>query len=159
MRTGLPFSCPRACVAWLAILAVAGCAERGRYVARARIPHPVTNESVLAACHDYRLAIERGDVDALLRMAHRRYWEDRGTPSASDDYGVEGLGDVLRSKVLKESDSRYSVVGVTQQCKDDLLPGCRAAVDVVIDPRPDKRDQNQLVLEWDGTRWLFVSGM
>ena len=25
--------------------------------------------------------------------------------------------------------------------------------------RPDKRDQNQLVLEWDGHRWLFLSGM
>ena len=25
--------------------------------------------------------------------------------------------------------------------------------------RPDKRDQNQLVLEWDGRRWLFLSGM
>jgi hypothetical protein len=25
--------------------------------------------------------------------------------------------------------------------------------------RPDKRDQNQLVLEWDGRRWLFISGM
>ena len=25
--------------------------------------------------------------------------------------------------------------------------------------RPDKRDQNQLVLEWDGKRWLFMSGM
>ena len=25
--------------------------------------------------------------------------------------------------------------------------------------RPDKRDQNELVLEWDGRRWLFLSGM
>jgi len=25
--------------------------------------------------------------------------------------------------------------------------------------RPDKRDQNQLILEWDGKRWLFISGM
>ena len=25
--------------------------------------------------------------------------------------------------------------------------------------RPDKRDQNQLVLEWDGKRWMFLSGM
>jgi hypothetical protein len=25
--------------------------------------------------------------------------------------------------------------------------------------RPDKRDQNELTLEWDGRRWLFLSGM
>jgi hypothetical protein len=61
-------------------------------------------------------------------------------------------------------------VNVHQQCAQ-LQPGCRAAVDVLIDAsftianpigrpiRPDKRDQNQLVLEWDGHHWLFLSGM
>ena len=60
---------------------------------------------------------------------------------------------------------------VKQSCPGELQPGCRASVDVLIDAsftiadaigqpqRPDKRDQNQLVLEWDGHRWLFLSGM
>jgi hypothetical protein len=59
---------------------------------------------------------------------------------------------------------------VHQTCTD-LHPGCKASVDVLIDAsftitdvlgkpkRPDKRDQNELVLEWDGKRWLFLSGM
>ena len=160
-------------VVCLAILAVAACAKRGRYVTGTKVPYSSANESVLKACEDYRLAVERGDADALMLMAHKQYWEDSGTPSGSDDYGVEGLRNVLLTKLLKASDIRYSVryVGVTQQCKEDLIAGCRAAVDILIDAsytvtnaygkaaRPDKRDQNQLVLEWDGKRWLFLSGM
>jgi hypothetical protein len=106
-------------------------------------------------------------------MAHPQYWEDSGTPSGSDDYGYDGLRNVLQTRLLKATDIRYSIryMSLSQQCNGDLKPGCRAAVDVLIDAsytvtnaygkpsRPDKRDQNQLVLEWDGRRWLFLSGM
>jgi hypothetical protein len=155
-------------------LSIAACgARQGKYVAGTRIAYSSQNETVLKACEEYRLAVERGDADALMLMAHRQYWEDSGTPSGSDDYGYEGLRNVLLTKLLKASDVRYSVryVGVHQQCPNDLQTGCRAAVDILIDAsftvtnaygkaaRPDKRDQNQLVLEWDGRRWLFLSGM
>lgn len=157
----------------LVVLATASCAKKGRYVVGTKIPFSAANEAVLKACEEYRLAVERGDADALMLMAHRQYWEDSGTPSGSDDYGYEGLRNVLLTRLLKASDIRYSVryMGISQQCKGDLNPGCRAAVDVLIDAsytvtnaygkaaRPDKRDQNQLVLEWDGKRWLFLSGM
>ena len=150
-----------------------GCASRGKYVPGTKVPYSSQNKSVLDACEEYRLAVERGDADALMLMAHRQYWEDSGTPSGSDDYGYEGLRNVLLTRLLKATDIRYTVryVGVSQQCKGDLRAGCRAAVDVLVDAsytitnvhgkavRPDKRDQNQLVLEWDGRRWRFVSGM
>jgi hypothetical protein len=157
----------------LAILAIAACAKKGRYVTGTRIPYSNANDSVLKACEEYRLAVERRDADALMLMAHPQYWEDSGTPSGSDDYGYEGLRNVLLTRLLKASDIRYSVryVAVHQQCSGELVTGCRAAVDIMIDAsftvtnaygkpaRPDKRDQNQLVLEWDGRRWLFLSGM
>ncbi|HEU0029966.1 MAG TPA: hypothetical protein VFQ53_04985 [Kofleriaceae bacterium] len=150
-----------------------GCAHNGKYVAGTKIPYSDNNKSVLEACEQYRLAVERADADALMLMAHRQYWEDSGTPSGSDDYGYEGLRNVLLTRLLKATDIRYSIryVAIHQQCAGDLQPGCRAAVDVLIDAsftltnaygkpsRPDKRDQNQLVLEWDGRRWLFLSGM
>ena len=158
----------------IAAVSLAACAKPGRTVAGTSVPFSVANDTVLHACEEYRLAVERGDADALMLMAHRQYWEDSGTPSGSDDYGYEGLRNVLLTKLLKASDIRYSVryVGVHQQCSGDhLSAGCRAAVDILIDAsftvtnaygkaaRPDKRDQNQLVLEWDGRRWLFLSGM
>jgi hypothetical protein len=157
----------------LVCVVIAGCAKPGTYVNGTRIPYSQQNESVLKACEQYRLAVERGDADALMLMAHKQYWEDSGTPTGSDDYGYEGLRNVLLTRLLKASDIRYSLryVAVHQQCIGELKPTCRAAVDVLIDAsytvtnaygkasRPDMRDQNQLVLEWDGRRWLFLSGM
>ncbi len=157
----------------LSLVVLASCAKPGKFVVGTRIAYSQSNESVLKACEEYRLAVERGDADALMLMAHKQYWEDSGTPSGSDDYGYEGLRNVLLTRLLKATDVRYSVryMGLSQQCAGDLQPGCRAAVDVLIDAsytvtnaygkpaRPDKRDQNQLVLEWDGRRWLFLSGM
>jgi hypothetical protein len=158
----------------LAIVTIAACGgSRTQYVAGTRVPYSPSNKSVLDACEEYRLAVERADADALMMMAHREYWEDSGTPTGSDDYGYDGLRNVLLTRLLKASDIRYTMryVGVSQQCKGDLQPKCRAAVDVLVDAsytitnmhgksvRPDKRDQNQLVLEWDGRRWLFLSGM
>jgi hypothetical protein len=156
-------------------LAIVGCAtQKTSYVSGTKVPFSAPNKAVLDRCEEYRLAVERGDADALMLMAHPQYWEDSGTPSGSDDYGYEGLRNVLLTRLLKASDIRYSLryVAVHQQCRGgEVKAGCRAAVDVLIDAsytitnaygkpsRPDKRDQNQLVLEWDGRRWLFLSGM
>jgi hypothetical protein len=170
-----------------ATVTIAACGGNGSYVAGTKIPYSDANKSVLDACEEYRMAVERADSDALMLMAHPQYWEDSGTPSGGDDYGYEGLRQVLTTRLLQAKDIRYSVryMAVSQQCQDDLQNGCKAAVDVLIDAsftvmsamgqprRPDKRDQNQLVLQWtcgtpqaqggakDGgpCRWLFLSGM
>jgi len=156
-----------------AIAAIAACGHGGATVGGTKIPYTPANDSVLKACEEYRMAVERGDTEALMLMAHKEYWEDSGTPSGGDDYGYDGLRNVLTTRLQKASDIRYSVryIAVSQECKDDLKPRCKAAVDILIDAsftvtnamgqpkRPDKRDQNQLMLEWDGRRWLFLSGM
>ena len=161
---------------WSALIVAAlatGCAAKVAYVPGTRIPYSDNNKSVLEAVEEYRLAVERGDADGLMLMAHKQYWEDSGTPTGSDDYGYEGLRNVLLTRLAKASDIRYSMryMDVRQTCPGTLHPGCRASVDVLIDAsytitdaigkpkRPDKRDQNELVLEWDGHRWLFLSGM
>ncbi len=160
-------------VVLLAIAASAACAHNGSYVPGTRVPYSAANKSVLDAVEEYRMAVERADADALMLMAHKQYWEDSGTPSGGDDYGYDGLRNVLTTRLQKASDIRYSMryLSVQQSCPDELKAGCKAAVEVLIDAsftvtsamgqpkRPDKRDQNQLVLEWDGRRWLFLSGM
>lgn len=162
------------------IASLAACAHQSHYVPGSRIPYSEANKSVLDTCEEYRLAVERGDVDALMLMANRQYWEDSGTPSGSDDYGYEGLRQVLMTRLTKASDIRYSVryMDVKQSCtslhapdEKHGVPPCRAGVAILIDAsftitdafgkpkRMDKRDQNELQLEWDGRRWLFLSGM
>jgi hypothetical protein len=169
------------------VATVAGCGAKVKYIPGTKVPYSQANESVLKAVEDYRLAVERGDSETLMLMAHKQYWEDSGTPSGGDDYGYDGLRNVLMTRLSKASDIRYSVryMAVHQSCPGELKNGCKAQVDVLIDAsftianalgqpkRPDKRDQNQLMLEWtcgdptakgnDGSkgscRWLFMSGM
>ena len=151
----------------------AACATKKVYITGTKVPLSDNNKSAIEAVEEYRLAVERGDAESLMLMAHKQYWEDSGTPSGSDDYGYEGLRNVLMSRLNKATDIRYTVryLAVAQQCSGALQPGCRATVDVMIDAsftipnvqgkpsRPDKRDQNQLLLEWNGKRWLFLAGM
>jgi hypothetical protein len=155
------------------VASLGGCAAKVAFVPGTRIPYSNNNKSVLDAVEEYRLAVERGDADGLMLMAHKQYWEDSGTPTGSDDYGYDGLRNVLLTRLQRASDIRYSMryMEVRQTCGGNLHAGCRAAVDVLIDAsytitdvlgkpkRPDKRDQNELILEWDGHRWLFLSGM
>ena len=91
----------------VAVLSIAGCASNGSYVAGTRVPYSPQNKAVLETVEEYRLAVERGDADALMLMAHKQYWEDSGTPSGSDDYGYEGLRNVLLTRLLKATDIRY----------------------------------------------------
>ncbi|MDX2088935.1 MAG: hypothetical protein SFX73_13845 [Kofleriaceae bacterium] len=154
-------------------LVASACGGNASYVRGTKITYTKNNQSVLNAVEEYRLAVERADADALMLMAHKEYWEDSGTPTGTDDYGYEGLRNVLVERLGKASEIRYTMryMSVSQQCKEELEPGCRAAVDVIINAsytiqdvngkplRLDKRDQNQLMLEWNGQRWLFISGM
>jgi len=156
-----------------ALLSASACAKKQTFIGGTRVPYSSNNKSVLDAVEQYRLAVEKADSESLMTMAHKQYWEDSGTPSGSDDYGYDGLKLVLASRLKMASEIRYTMryMGVSQECKGDLAAGCKATVDVLIDAsftiqnalgkasRPDKRDQNQLLLEWDGSRWMFLSGM
>src|SRR5215216_3639357 len=93
----------------LAICTIAACAHNGSNIPGTGIPYSAVNKSVLDACEEYRLAVERGDPEALMLMAHKQYWEDSGTPSGSDDYGYEGLRTVLTTRLGQATDIRYSV--------------------------------------------------
>jgi hypothetical protein len=123
------------------------------------------NRQIIAAVERYRLAVERKDAPALLNMASRSYWEDGGTPSGADDYGYDGLREVLVGRFQRSDEIRYSMKYLKIRRK-----GRRASVDVMIDAsytvvgpsgeeRKDKRDQNELVLEWTGEKWQFIAGM
>ena len=115
----------------------------------------------------YRQAVERKDAAALLLMASKKfYYEDGGTQTGTDDYGYDGLKEVLASRFQLAKNIRYSMryLKIRQQ-------GNRAFIEVFIDAsfslkgprgemrREDVRDQNQLVLIREGENWKFVAGM
>jgi hypothetical protein len=151
-----------------------GCAHRPRVIPGTEVADKRINREILQVLEAYRVAVEKGDAEGLFLMASDRYREDSGTPQGADDYGYEGLKDVLVGRFRMARDIRYAMKYVTieRSCGDDSLPqGCVAKVDVMVDAsftivdargkdrRADKRDQNQLVLEWSGERWKFLSGL
>jgi ketosteroid isomerase-like protein len=149
---------------WSAAM-TAGCASQSNYIHGTRVEDTDDNRRILRVIEDYRLALERRDANALLTMASKNYWEDGGTPTGGDDYGYDGLREILATRFARIGDVRYSLHYMNVK-----RAGNRAFVDVLIDAsysiqtargpsRMDMRDQNELVLEYDGRRWLFISGM
>jgi len=159
----------------VAAFAQGGCSKQHPDIHGTDIANDDTNRQILDTVESYRVAVEKHDVKSLMLMASKSYWEDRGTVESADDYGYDGLMKVLSGRFQLASDIRYAMRydRIRRVCPHggDLEKGCRAHVDVQIDAsytvndasgeaiRKDKRDQNELVLEWDGSRWLFVSGM
>lgn len=150
----------------LALLTASACSGGTAVIRGTKVPDSHENRTLLGVVEKYRLAVERRDTPALLEMAAKEYWEDGGTPTGSDDYGYDGLREVLNTRFARADAIRYSMryMGVRR------LPGNRAAVDVLIDAsysiqssqgvvRKDMRDQNELVLHYDGANWKFLSGM
>jgi hypothetical protein len=154
------------------LVTASACAQQHAYIAGTKIPDNQLNHSLLGTIEDYRHAVESGDAQGLMLMASPKYSEDSGTPTVVDDYGFDGLQGVLASRFREARDIRYSMtyVKVHPTCVE-LEAGCLAKVDVLIDAsftitdargqarRLDKRDQNQLVLEYSGDKWKFLSGM
>jgi len=142
-----------------------GCGHSMSTIPGTKVADTDENREIIRAVERYRLAVERKDIPGLVAMASPNYWEDSGTPSGRDDYGYAQLKEVLLGHFQRADSIRYSMkyVGIKHA-------GARAHVDVLIDAsysiqtprgleRYDMRDQNELVLEHDGTRWLFLSGM
>jgi hypothetical protein len=153
-------------LASLAVVVLVGaCASGLRTIPGTKVEDTDDNRRIIQTVEQYRQAMERRDAGALLAMAAKNYWENGGTVTGADDYGWDGLREVLATRFQRAETIRYNMryMGVRRE-------GKRAYVEVLIEAnytistasgpqRQELRDQNQLVLEWDGRRWLFVSGM
>jgi hypothetical protein len=147
------------------IVLCGACAAGLHYIPGTKVEDTDENRRIVSAVEQYRQAMERRDSGALLAMAAKSYWEDGGTPTGADDYGWDGLRDVLTNRFQRAEAIRYNMryMGIRHERN-------RAYVEVLIEAnytisttsgpqRQEMRAQNQLVLEYDGRRWLFVSGM
>jgi hypothetical protein len=148
------------------------CAPKTAYIAGTKITPTAENRGVIMQVEAYRAAVEEKDASSLLLMASRQYWEDSGTPDAADDYGFAGLKELLGTRFQKVDSIRYSMRYMRiRYTPESSVDPRRAFVDVMVDAsftvpnsrggtrRADKRDQSQFVLEWNGEKWLFLSGM
>ncbi len=149
----------------LALLVAMGGCVKENYIPYTRVVDTPQNREVLKVVEAYRLAIERKDAAALLTMASPEYFEDSGTPTADDDYGYDGLKQVLARRLAQVEQIRYSLQYMKIEVKDKV-----AHVDVYIDGSfqihtaqgtkwDRKQEPHRMELVNDGKRWLFRRGM
>jgi hypothetical protein len=123
------------------------------------------NREVLDVCERYRHAMEDRDATTLLALAHPHYYEDSGTPKGDDDYGYEGLKQVLMQRMSQLRTLRYNI-----EYRKVTIEGHRALVDIRYDASfqlatemgdrwERKQNDKRLELENDGRRWLIIAGM
>lgn len=146
------------------------CGPKANYIGNTKIAQNEENNSVVDRIEQYRSAVEKQDAAALLLMASREYWEDSGTPIGEDDYGFAGLKELLATRFGHADSIRYAMRYMRIRYMGEA-ESRRAFVDVLVDAsftlpdahggvrRADKRDQNQFVLQWNGEKWMFLSGM
>jgi hypothetical protein len=145
-------------------LAWAGCALT-TVIPGTTVPDTKPNRAILDVLERYRHALEDRDAATLLTLAHPNYYEDSGTPKGDDDYGYDGLKEVLARRLAALRTLRYNI----EYRKVDI-EGRRAHVDIRYDASfqiatemgdrwERKQNDKRIELEHDGRRWLIIAGM
>jgi len=126
------------------------------------------NQKIIDTIDLYRQRLTDRNVDGLLVLASERYREDSGTPRSDDDYGYAGLKEVLKTRLSRLKSIWYEI-----ELRDIDVKDGQAEVDVFLNgsfelasnaPEIGDRyhrvsDYHRFVLEREGDRWKFVSGM
>jgi hypothetical protein len=145
--------------------AMVGCGHT-RYLAGTNIPATEDNLAVVETIEQYRAFLVEKNIDGLLLLASRKYFEDGGTPQANDDYGYDGLREVLTSRLGRVQSLRYDI-----EYKKVTIRGDQAEVDAFLNGAFELQsetgeryrrvnDHHRFVLERMSTgKWRFLNGM
>jgi len=123
------------------------------------------NVKIIETVEKYRRRLLEHNVDGLLVLASQRYFEDSGTPRSDDDYGYEGLRQVLETKLKLVKSLRYEI-----EYRNITVKGDTAEVEVFLDGSFELaadfgdryrrvNDYHNFVLEHENDQWKFVRGM
>jgi hypothetical protein len=151
-------------VVTLGALLGAGCAHLST-IPGTKVVDTKENREIIEICERYRRALEERDAVTLLALAHPNYYEDSGTPKGDDDYGYEGLKEVLARRLSALKTVRYNI-----EYRKVEIQGHHARVDIRYDASfqlatemgdrwERKQNDKRIELEHDGRRWLIIAGM
>lgn len=148
---------------------LAGCGPsliRGPQIAKdADIEDTPEHRVLLTIVTKYGKAMEERNVQALLDMASRNYYERAGTTQTDDDYGYDKLGEILKARLAKLETLRLRLT------VDRLaIDGQRAVIDYSYTGRylikgakrqhwAQKSWESRFRLEKLDGQWLVLSGM
>jgi hypothetical protein len=142
----------------------AGCA-RNEYYPGTTIVRSERNRKIIETIEQYRKRLMERNIDGLLVLASPRYFEDSGTPRSDDDYGYDGLRQVLTNRLQRLKSLRYEI-----EYRNVRMNGNQAEVEVFLDGSFELasslgdryrrvNDYHRFVLEPQGDNWKFVAGM
>ena len=148
-----------------ALASFGGACTHANYFPGTTIVRNDENQKIVDTINQYRVRLTERSVDGLLVMASERYREDSGTPRSDDDYGFEGLRQVLRTRLSRLKSIWYEI-----EMRNIQVRGAQAEVDVFLngsfelaaksgDRYKRVNDYHRFVLEKEGDAWKFVSGM
>ena len=152
-------------VAVACAFALGGCAHQEQIPGTTVIDNDV-NREIIKTIEQYRQWLQARDIEHLLLLASERYFEDSGTPRADDDYGYEGLKQVLTTHLARVRSLRYDI-----QYRNIKIDGDRAEVEVFLNGAFELiseageryrrvNDYHRFLLEKTARdRWKFISGM
>jgi len=144
---------------------VAGCAHE-EFFPGSTILKTEDNQKIIETVETYRRRLIERNVEGLLILASEKYFEDSGTPRSDDDYGYDGLKQVITHRLSRVKSLRYNIE--YRAIKHD---GNRAEVEVFLDgsfelaaPEAGDRyrrvnDYHHFMLEHIDDKWKFLSGM
>jgi hypothetical protein len=151
--------------AGLALSTLVGCSHD--FIPNTQVEDSDFNRQVIAYCEDYRRAVERRNIPALLKMADPKYYEDGGTIDTSDDLDLAGLETYLNANFKKTTQIRYEIFyrdvsfGRANQVYVDYTYSASYKVPVEGGPEAWRRRvaDNRLELVRDGESFRILAGM
>lgn len=146
------------------LLLTVGCSKQ--YITNTDVEETDFNVRVIEFCEKYRRAVERRNVDLLLKLAHPRYYEDGGSVDTEDDLDHAGLRDYLLGRFRETQAIRYEVRyrDITLGSKKTVLVDFTYSASYKI-PTPDgevwRRQvaDNRLELLPEGESFRILNGM
>jgi hypothetical protein len=146
-------------------LASGGCAHTEN-IPGTTVPNTEANQAIIRTVEEYRTRLEERDVEHLLLLASERYFEDAGTPRADDDYGYEQLKEILAKRLSRVRSLRYQIqyrnVRMLDRDKAEVEVYLNGAFELLAEGGERYRrisDFHRFILEREGERWKFLSGM
>ncbi len=149
----------------LLALSGAGACAHSDYFPGTSIVRNDENIKIIETVEQYRRRMLEHNVDGLMILASPRYFEDSGTPRSDDDYGYEGLKQVLTDKLKLVKSLRYQI-----EYRKITVNNDHAEVEVFLDGAFELaadfgdryrrvNDYHKFFLEHENDQWKFVGGM
>jgi hypothetical protein len=142
-----------------------GCAHT-RFLPGTTIPATEENLTIIETIELYRARLIEKNIDGLLLLASNKYFEDGGTPQANDDYGYDGLRQILTTRLSRVQSLRYEIEYQTVTVKGEI-----AQVDVFLNGAFELQsetgeryrrvnDRHRFVMQrHTHNSWRFLNGM